>query len=145
MIRDAKYRDIPQIVCFVEKICPELGYPFDAESVALTTMNILNNGWYLRVYEQGGEILGLGGITVMPHYTDYRSLQAVEFVWNSKPGLSDYRRGKIMMELFEDMHQWTSQNGLPLIIGSRPTKNNSLFKYLSRKGQFHEFFFRVGG
>lgn len=135
LIRRLHPEEINKVMGLIEECCEEMGYPFDFTSVFINMLQHVKAG-YVVVAEEEGKILGIGGLTFVPHLCNYNKLQAVEFVWHSRPSLKGVpgKRREIMIEILCSMVAEADRVGADLVVSTSIMKSGRIGEYLTREG-----------
>jgi hypothetical protein len=133
-IKPVTKNDLHICLPLIKSFCDEMGYPFDADSLIEFMTSCIDRKWYLTVVEDNGHLIGMGGAMIAPHYADRNHLQAIEFVWHSRPDIPKMTRAKVMILLAEDMERYAHEKGYPLVLSSNGLKSGGLATFLERRG-----------
>ena len=112
MIREMQAKDVPEALELLRVFHTEMGYEalghsFDERTVWGTLQGWLaNRDSALFVVENHAGIVGIGAMMVVPSFMNVAEMKAVEVVWHTLPSLSQYRRAKYSVALFEQMESW---------------------------------------
>jgi len=150
VIEEATLRELDEIVLVSKIFYDEMDFEKMGLSWDWITVRERIKGWiksesaYVGAYKENGNILGVGILVLTPAMYNYNELIATEIVWHSLPGLSSYKRGKIMFTLLDKMIAWAKSKKAKTINLSVSLfkRNIAAAKFLKRQGfLLREFYF----
>ena len=135
MIRPLYLTDLPRALTFLRGVCAELERTFDPETTKQSLLRTMQGGHYMTVYEQDGQIIGMGVLMIVKCFTDGSDTRAIESLWHSNPALPAVKRAKIMMELKADMEAYAEEHGCTLYLcPNMQGKSGKLAQHLEKEG-----------
>jgi hypothetical protein len=141
-IRQIRLNDLKKVipvikVCYDEMNFAQMGLPFDLDTVIIKTTKAVNSDdFYAIMFEEEGEVLGIGIVKAIYSPFSHKELMVVEEAWHSKPSLTPFKRIKIMNNLVEAIEAWVKKKGIKYFhIGISPYgKNIVAGKLLMKRG-----------
>ena len=134
MIRDADYSDVDKLLEIGDGLFREALFYFgalDKEKIRESLYDhIDSNVWYVRLYEEGGILMGVMTGIVGDYFFADKKFAAQDMLYV----VPEKRNGGIAGELVHDFVSWAENSGADHVIGSSMNGNGKIDNLFKRMG-----------